>query len=243
MLGASIAGALTAFLVNIMSTRGEGPFSHQGLSPSQQVVLTQTYLAVIIVVAMLIAQEAAGRASAVAEREIERRERLRLESLSRLARQLSAALTPEDIGEALVNQVLNEAGATAVCLGLVSEDGRRLDWVAESGYPAAMLEQVRNGVDLSEHTLANEAIRSAAPVAIGDAAAFAARLPRKGALVEACRRRGGGELAVGCRGASLRCGADGVVGAPTAEQRSTGVRLGSIHHCESGPGPRQGVHR
>lgn len=179
MLGASIAGAMTAFLINIMSTRGEGPFSHQGLSPSQQVVLTQTYLAVIIVVALLIAQEAAGRASAVAEREIERRERLRLESLSRLAQQLSAALTPEDIGEALVTQVLNEAGATAVCLGLVSEDGRKLDWVAESGYPAAMLEQVRNGVDLSEHTLANEAIRSAAPVAVGDAAAFAAAYPER----------------------------------------------------------------
>ena len=106
------------------------------------------------------------------------RERLRLESLSRLAQQLSAALTPEDIGKALVNQVLNEAGATAVCLGLVSADGRKLDWIAESGYPAAMLEQVRKGVDLRETTLANEAIRSAAPVAFGDATAFAAPTPK-----------------------------------------------------------------
>ena len=201
MLGASIAGAMAAFLINIMATRGEGPFSHQGLSPSQQVVITQTYLAVIIVVAMLIAQEAAGRASAMAEREVERRERLRLESLSRLAQQLSAALTPVDIGEALINQVLNEAGASALSLGLVAEDGRKLEWVAASGYPAAMLEGARNGVDLSERTAANEAIRSAAPVAFGDAGAFAAAYPeatgqpsrgRRSALqraVPACGRR------------------------------------------------------
>jgi integral membrane sensor domain MASE1 len=179
MLGAAIAGAVAAFLVNIMSTRGEGPFSHQGLSPYQQVVLTQIYLAVIIVVAMLIAQEAAGRASAVAERETERRERLRLESLSRLAQQLSAALTPLDIGEALINQVLNEAGASALSLGLISGDGRKLDWVASSGYPAAMLEEVRGGVDLREQTLANEAIRSAVPVAVGDASTFAAAYPER----------------------------------------------------------------
>lgn len=179
MIGASIGGAVAAFLVNIMSTRGEGPFSHQGLSPTQQIVLTQFFLAVIIVVSMLIAQEAAGRASAVAEREAERRERLRLESLSRLALELSAALTAEDIGQALVNQVLNEAGASAISLGLVSSDGQKLEWVAGAGYPAAMVEQARRGVDLNERTLANDAIRSAAPVAFRDAADFAAAYPER----------------------------------------------------------------
>ena len=183
MLGASIGGAVAAFLVNIMSTRGEGPFSHQGFSLAQQVVLTQTYLAVIIVVAMLIAQEAGGRVSAVAEREAERRERLRLESLSQLAQELSAALTTEQIGEALVKHVLNEAGASAISLGLISADGRKLEWVAESGYPAAMVEQVRGGVDLSERTLANDAIRSATPVAVGDSSAFAAVYPERAHLL------------------------------------------------------------
>ena len=177
MIGASIAGAVAAFLINIMTTRGEGLFSHQSLLPEEQVLLTQTYLAVIIVVAMLIAQEAAGRADAVAEREAERRERLRLESLSRLAHELSAALTPEDIGQALVNQVLNEAGASALSLGLVSSDGRMLEWVAGSGYPEAMVEQARHGVELSERTVANDAIRSAAPVAYRDASDFAAAYP------------------------------------------------------------------
>jgi integral membrane sensor domain MASE1 len=179
MLGASIGGAVAAFLVNIMSTRGEGPFSHQGLSPAQQVVLTQTYLAVIIVVAMLIAQEAAGRVSAVAEREAERRERLRLESLSRLAQELSAALTTEQIGKSLVRQVLNEAGASAISLGLISADGRKLEWVAESGYPGALVEQARRGVDLAERTLATDAIRSATPVAYRDSSSFAVAYPQR----------------------------------------------------------------
>ncbi len=179
MLGASIGGAVAAILVNIMSTRGEGPFSHQGFSPAQQVVLTQAYLAVIIVVAMLIAQEAAGRVSAVAEREAERRERLRLESLSRLAQELSAALTTEQVGQALVKQVLNEAGASAISLGLISADDRKLEWVAESGYPAALVEQARRGVDLRERTLATDVIRSATPVAYRDASSFATAYPER----------------------------------------------------------------
>jgi integral membrane sensor domain MASE1 len=179
VLGAALAGLGAALAANLRAASGLTLLEGVGLSAPGRMALIQALIAVNVLLAMLIAQEAAGRASAVAEREIERRERLRLESLSRLAQQLSAALTPEDIGEALVTQVLNEAGATAVCLGLVSEDGRKLDWVAESGYPAAMLEQVRNGVDLSEHTLANEAIRSAAPVAVGDAAAFAAAYPER----------------------------------------------------------------
>ncbi len=179
MLGAAIAGAVAAFLANILSTRGEGPFSHNDLSPAGQVALTQIYLAVIVVVAMLIAQEAAGRVSAVREREVERRERFRLESLSRLALQLSAALTPQDIGQALVGQVLNEAGASAISLGLVDSDGRKREWVAASGYPTATLEEVRGGVDVSEPTLANDVLRSAVPVAIRNPSELRAAYPAR----------------------------------------------------------------
>jgi len=179
MLGAAIAGAVAAFLANILSTRGEGPFSHNDLSPVGQVAMTQMYVAVIVVVAMLIAQEAAGRVTAVREREAERGERFRLESLSRLALQLSAALTPQDIGQALVGQVLNEAGASAISLGLVDSDGRKLEWVASSGYPTAMLEEVRGGVDVSEPTLANDVLRSGVPVAVHNASEFRAAYPAR----------------------------------------------------------------
>jgi hypothetical protein len=148
---ADFAGALAAFMINIMSTRGQGPFSHdRDLTPSSLVVLTQLYVAVIVVVAMLIAQEAAARMNAIKDREAERRERLRLETLSRLALRLSGALTPEDIGKALEDQMLNQAGAQALVLGLISHDGRTMEWVTRSGYPEPLMELLGTGVPLAE---------------------------------------------------------------------------------------------
>lgn len=180
MLGAAIAGALAAFLINIMSTRGEGPFSHDAdMLPAVQVALTQLYIAVIVVVAMLIAQEAAARQNAVREREVERRERMRLETLARLALRLSDALTPDDIGDALEDEVLNEAGANALSLGLVAADGKKLEWVNAAGYPAAMLEEVRDGADLNDRTLALDVVRSGAPIQLRTASAYAAAYPHR----------------------------------------------------------------
>ncbi|MCB1264442.1 MAG: SpoIIE family protein phosphatase [Mycobacterium sp.] len=179
MLGAAIAGAVAALLANIMTTHGRGIFSSTGAPRETQVALTQIYVAVIVVVALLIAQEAAARLNAVRERELERRERVRLETLARLARQLSAALTPEDIGEALEDQVINEAGAKALSLGLLSPDGRRLDWITASGFPAAMIEEVRAEVDLDTPTLANDAFRSGAPLTVQSASEYAAGYPHR----------------------------------------------------------------
>ena len=180
MLGASVMGAVAAFLANIMTTHGEGLFASTGKSQGVQVSLTQIYVAVIVVVAMLIAQEASARTQAVQRHETERRERLRLEALSRLAQQLSGALTPDDIGEALEDQVLNEAGASALAMGLVSSDDRRLEWITTSGYPEAMLEEVRGGVDLTESTLAVDVVRSGLPIELRTATDYAVRYPHRG---------------------------------------------------------------
>ena len=178
MLGAAIAGALAAFLINIMSTRGEGPFSHdRDLSPEALVVLTQLYIAVIVVVAMLIAQEAAARLNAVEEHEAEHRERLRLETLSRLALRLNGALTPEDIGKALVDQVLNEAGAQALVLGLISPDGLTLEWVTRAGYPEPLMELLGTGAPLSESAVVTDAARRGEPVKIATAVDYARAYP------------------------------------------------------------------
>ena len=179
MLGAAIAGAVAAFLINIMSTRGQGPFSHdEDLSPAAEVALTQLYIAVIVIVAMLIAQEAAARMSAVRDREIERRERMRLQTLAKLALQLSAALTPRDIGEALEDQVLHEAGATALGLGLLRPDGKSLDWVSAAGFPAVMVEEA-HASELTEPTLANDVMRSGMPIEISTPSEFAAAYPHR----------------------------------------------------------------
>lgn len=179
MLGAALAGAVAAFLTTIMATRGKGLFSNMDVSSSTRVALTQVFIAVIVVVAMLIAQEAGARMSAVREQETERRERMRLETLSLLAQQLSAALTPQDIGRALADQVLNEAGARALTLGLLSPDGLRLEFVTMAGYSPAVIDEFGGGVALSERTVLTEVMRSGQPVAIRTSAEYAANYPDK----------------------------------------------------------------
>lgn len=177
MLGAAIAGALAAFLANIMTTRGHGLFSSTGASPGTQVALTQIYVATIVVVAMLIAQEAAARLHAVREREIERRERIRLETLSRLAQQLAAALTPQDIGEALADQVLNEAGATSLILSLLTSDGGRLEWVTTAGYAPGLLEQLGPGLNMSDRTLLTDVVKHGEPILVRGRSEYLALYP------------------------------------------------------------------
>ena len=177
MLGAALAGAVAAFLANIMTTHGWGLFPNADVGQETRVVLTRAFVATIVVVAMLIGQEAAARASAVREREAERRVRVRLESFALLAHQLSAALTPHDIGRALEDHVLNEAGASALSLGLVSPDGRQLEWVAGSGYPASMVDEFGSGVALSDRSVATDVVRSGKPILIRSASDYAGTYP------------------------------------------------------------------
>lgn len=194
MIGASIAGALAAFLANIMTTHGRGLFVSMGVSREAQVALTQTYVAVIVVVALLIAQEAAARQSAVREREAERRERLRLETLSRLAIELAAALTPEDIGRALVDQVLNEAGAQGLILGLVGGDGRFLECAVMSGYPAAIRDKfAESGIPLRDRSVATDTVRLGRPIEFHTFGEYAAAYPDNAGLAAG----GGVESVVG----------------------------------------------
>ncbi len=118
------------------------------LAGPARLAVTQAFIAVVVLMAMLIAQEAAGRVTAVKQRQAERRERDRLQTLAQLAQLLSGALTPSQIGDAVVGQVLNDAGAQALNLGLVSADGRALEWVMMAGYPERMVTRFGPGVAL-----------------------------------------------------------------------------------------------
>ena len=179
MLGAALAGAVAAFLANMMTTHGHGMFAGMDVAPGARVALTQVFVATMVVVAMLIAQEAAGRMSAVREREAERRERMRMQTLAGLAQRLSAGLTPHDIGQTLTAHLLNEAGATSLNLGLLSPDGSSLNWVAMAGYPQAVIDEFAGAVPMSDHTVATDAVRTGAPVMIHSAAEYAAAYPDK----------------------------------------------------------------
>ena len=102
---------------------------------------------------------------------------LRLETLSRLAQQLSAALTPQDIGAVLSEEMLNAAGADALSLGLVGPDGRDLEWVTVSGYSPDALDDFARAVLLSDRTVSTDAVRSGQPVSVGTAREYAENYP------------------------------------------------------------------
>jgi serine phosphatase RsbU (regulator of sigma subunit) len=102
---------------------------------------------------------------------------MRLEALSRLAQQLSAALTPRDIGAVLSEELLNAAGADALSLGLVNANRRDLDWVTTLGYSRAALDHLARAVLLSDRTVSTDAVRSGQPIAIGTSAEYADTYP------------------------------------------------------------------
>lgn len=175
VIGAALAGAVVAFTVNYMTGTGRGAFHAFGLAEPSRVATTQVFVAVVALVAMLIAQEAAGRVEALRAGEAERRERDRLQILAQLAQVLSAALTPTQIGEAVVKQLYNDAGAQAVALGLVTPDGRRLEWVKTAGYPQLVHERFAPDVPLDEPTASTEAVRTGLPVVIRSPAEYRRR--------------------------------------------------------------------
>ncbi len=177
VIGAAVAGAALAFTVNYVTGSGRGLFAELNLVAPARLAVTQAFIAVIVLVAMLIAQEAAGRVAAVRAREAERRERDRLQTLAQLAQRLSAALMPTQIGDAVVTQLVNDAGAHAVALGLVTTDGRRLEWVGMAGYPQLVHDKFAAGVPLDDLTAATEAVRNGRPVVIGSPPEYAQRYP------------------------------------------------------------------
>ena len=144
VIGAAIAGAALAFTLNYATGSGRGLFTELHLAAPGRLAVTQGFIGVIVLVAMLIAQEAAGRVAAVRRGDAERRERDRLETLAQLAQRLSAALTPSQIGDAVVTQLFDDAGAQAVALGLLNSDGSRLQWVKTAELPAACARQARS---------------------------------------------------------------------------------------------------
>jgi serine phosphatase RsbU (regulator of sigma subunit)/integral membrane sensor domain MASE1 len=172
VIGAALAGAVLAFVINYMTASGHGPFIEAAFTAPVRLAVTQGYIAVMVLVAMLIAQEAAGRVAAVTAQEAERRERDRLQVLAKLAQRLSAALTPSLIGDEVVKQLYNGAGAQAVALGLVTPDGLRLEWVRTAGYPQLVHDKFAGGIPLEDFTAATEAVRTGRSVVIGNSTEY-----------------------------------------------------------------------
>jgi len=110
-------------------------------------------------------------------RQAERREHARVETLADLTRLLAAALTPEAIGEAVVDCLCAAAGgADALCLGVISQDGRRLVWITTAGDAAEAREQFPD-LPMDVTAAATEAARTGRPVIIRTPAEYERRYP------------------------------------------------------------------
>src|SRR5260221_6135512 len=110
-------------------------------------------------------------------REAERREHARVEALAELTRLLAAALTPEAIGEVVADRVRAAVGgADALCLGVISQDGRRLVWITTAGYAGEVPEQFSD-LPMDVPAAATDAARTGRPVIIRTPAEYEQRYP------------------------------------------------------------------
>lgn len=172
VIGAALAGAAATVAANVRSASGLGMFSDLNLSAPGRLALIQVLIAGNVLLAMLVAQEAAGRRRAAGQRAVERQERRRLEALAGLARQLSAALTPKDVGRVLDRGLRRDAGAIGVNVGQLTPDGQGLDWVVLAGYPPAVIEEFSAGVPLSLHCASTDVVRTGKPILVSTPAEY-----------------------------------------------------------------------
>jgi serine phosphatase RsbU (regulator of sigma subunit)/integral membrane sensor domain MASE1 len=108
-------------------------------------------------------------------REAERREHARVEALAELTRLLASALTPEAIGEVVADRVREViGGADALCLGVISEDGRRLVWITTAGYSGEVPAQ-RPDLAMDVPSAETDAARTGLPVVIRTPAEYEER--------------------------------------------------------------------
>lgn len=185
VIGAALAAAVLALTANYLTAAGHGAVAALHLPVTVRLAVMQLYIGVVVVVTVLVGQEAAGRVAAVEQRRLEQRERTRLQTLARLSDLLAVALTPEDIGDVVAAQVLHDAGAQVVSLGLLSLDGRTVDWVHTAGYSEPIATARDQQLRLAESAPATDAVRTGAPVLIRTLADCQQRYPQAAARLTA----------------------------------------------------------
>ena len=117
-------------------------------------------------------------------REAERREYTRVEALAELTRLLAAALTPEAIGEVVADCLCAVAGgADTLCLGVVSQDGRRLVWITTPGEAGEVREPAPD-LPMDVPAAATDAARTGSPVIIRTPAEHEQRYPGTAILAD-----------------------------------------------------------
>ena len=138
-LGVVLTGAAFAAVANYMTAAGYGEFAHLGLSPPASVAVTQAYIALVVLVCWVLAQEVAGRMSAVQDRDSARLERAMAEArqeAAELGAMLADAATVHSVADRVSAAVRARLDAAHVAISVLAAAGRRFEPLAGSGAAA-----------------------------------------------------------------------------------------------------------
>jgi serine phosphatase RsbU (regulator of sigma subunit)/integral membrane sensor domain MASE1 len=165
-LGVVLIGAAFAAVANYMTAAGYGEFAHMGLSSPASVALTQAYIAVVVLLGWVLAQEVAGRMSAVQDRDSARLERAMAEA-SREAAELGAVLadapTVSSVGDQVSAAVRARLDAAHVVISVLAADGRRFEPLAD-GDAAAQVAVMSAEPTIDSDAPGPRAVRDRTPV-------------------------------------------------------------------------------
>ena len=181
-LGVVLTGAVFAAVANYMTAAGYGEFAHLGLPSPASVAVLQAYIAVVVLVGWVLAQEVAGRMSAVQDRDSARLERAIAEArreAAELGTVLADAATVNSVGDQVSAAVRARLDAAHVVISLLAADGRRFEplaggdaaahvavmsreWTIDSDAPGPRAVRERTAVYLADLKALDEGIGSVA---------------------------------------------------------------------------------
>jgi serine phosphatase RsbU (regulator of sigma subunit)/integral membrane sensor domain MASE1 len=169
-LGVVLTGAAFAAVANYMTAAGYGEFAHLGLPPPASVAVTQAYIALVVLVGWVLAQEVAGRMSAVQDRDSARLERAMAEArreAAELGAVLADAATVSSVGDQVSAAVRARLDAAHVVISVLAADGHRFEPL-ERGDAAAQVPVTSVGWTVDSDAPGPRAVRDRTAVYVAD---------------------------------------------------------------------------
>jgi serine phosphatase RsbU (regulator of sigma subunit)/integral membrane sensor domain MASE1 len=181
-LGVVLTGAAFAAVANYMTAAGYGEFAEMDLSPAASVAVLQAYIALVVLLGWVLAQEVAGRMSAVQDRDSARLERAIAEArreAAELGAVLADAATVSSVGDQVSAVVRARLDAARVVISVLAADGRRLEPLAGG---AAGVAVGPTELTIDSDAPGPRAVRDRTPVYVGDLEAADAGIGSMAAL-------------------------------------------------------------
>jgi serine phosphatase RsbU (regulator of sigma subunit)/integral membrane sensor domain MASE1 len=169
-LGVVLTGAAFAAVANYMTAAGYGEFAHLGLPSPASVAVTQAYIALVVLVGWVLAQEVAGRMSAVQDRDSARLERAIAEArreAAELGAVLADAATVNSVDDQVSAAVRARLDAAQVVISVLAADGRRFEPLA-GGDAAAQAAVMSAEWTIDSDAPGPRAVRDRTPVYLSD---------------------------------------------------------------------------